>query len=365
MSKISKNNNLSAPAGHLPKLGEINNVFSIGCHVSAAGGVWNAPKNASELECETFQIFTRPPMGGPAPKIDAEAIEKFKIELEKYYPSPQPSPAPPSLKLLRTRRGEGGSAVEFVVHAPYIVNFGSGKMPTYHGSISIVSEELKRANSLGAKYVMTHLGSFKDLGPIEGMKQAKEGLKQVLEKYEGSDATIGVNSTKFLLEISAGAGEVIGDTFEELVELMEKLVKFKTFGGICFDTQHAFSAGYDLRNSQAVTETFKQFDKVIGLKWLKMSHINDSKVDFGGKKDRHEHIGEGKIGEAGFKAMMQYLSENIPSLSTHRSGGSLLSRKGETNKVAFGSFPLILETEHDKVESDIKILKKIRNNLKK
>ncbi len=287
-------------------------MFKIGCHVSAAGGVWNAPKNASVLECETFQIFTRPPMGGPAPKIDAEAVEKFKSELTKYKLN------------------------DFVVHAPYIVNFGSGKKPTFHGSISIVSDELKRANSLGAKYVMTHLGSFKDLGQVDGMIQAKAGLKEVLEKYEGN--------TEFLLEIAAGAGEVIGDTFEELAELMEKLVKFKTFGGICFDTQHAFSSGYDIRDKVSVANTFKQFDKVIGLKWLKMSHINDSKVDFGGRKDRHEHIGDGKIGEVGFKSMIELLNSKFNILDS-------------------SPFPLILETEHDKVEADIKILKNLRDKI--
>jgi len=121
---------------------------------------------------------------------------------------------------------------------------------------------------------------------------------------------------------------------------MKPLVKFKTFGGICFDTQHAFSSGYDLRNLKAVEETIKQFDKIIGLKWLKMSHANDSKTDLAGKKDRHDHIGEGKIGKGGFEAILKYLS-----------------------KVKKEDFPLILETEHDKVETDIKILKSLRDKI--
>lgn len=292
-------------------------MFKIGCHVSAAGGAFNAPKNAADLKCEIFQIFTRPPMGGPAPKISEADIEHFQQEMEKY------------------------KFKEFVVHAPYVINFGSAKKPTYHGSISIVSEELKRANSLGAKYVMTHLGSFKDLGQEAGMKQARLGLKEVLEKYQAGAKNL---TTKFLLEIAAGAGEVIGDTFEELAELMEPLVKYKTFGGICFDTQHAFSSGYDIRDSKSVEATFKQFDKVIGLKWLKMSHINDSKIDLGGRKDRHDHIGDGKIGEAGFKALLEYLNSKYKTLDSD-------------------PFPLIFETEHDKVEADIEILKKLRNKI--
>ena len=292
--------------------------YLIGCHVSGAGGVFNAPKNAHELGCETFQIFTRPPMGGPAGVIDDVMIERFKSEMQAY------------------------GFETFVVHCPYFVNFGSGTPRIYHGSISVVSEELKRANSLGAQYVMTHLGSAKDLGDEKAFAQTKKGLTEVLNKYEGT--------TQFLLEIAAGAGAVIGDTFEELADLMEPLKKFKTFGGICFDTQHAFSSGYDLRDKKAVEETFKKFDKAIGLKWFKMSHINDSKTDLDGRKDRHDHIGDGKIGEPGFKAFLRSLQSNlIPKIKNPKSAVP---------------FPLILETEHDKVKTDIEILKKLRNSLK-
>ncbi len=282
-------------------------MIKIGCHVSAAGGVFNAPKNAHDLACETFQIFTRPPMGGPSPKIDLLMVEKFKAEMLKYELN------------------------DFVVHCPYFINFGSAKKNVFHGSSTVVREELERSSLLGAKFVMTHLGSFKDLGQEAGMKQVKEGLVKVLTGYEGS--------SQFLLEIAAGAGEVIGDTFEELAELMKPLVKFKTFGGVCFDTQHAFSSGYDLRDLKSVETTFGKFDKIIGLKWLKMSHVNDSKVDFGARKDRHEHISEGKIGEKGFKAMLEYFSKKNLDL------------------------PLIWETEHDKVKEDIETLKKLRNKI--
>ncbi len=218
----------------------------------------------------------------------------------------------------------------------------------YHGSISVVGEELKRANMLGAKYVMTHLGSGKDLGQTAALHQAKEGLTEVLKKYEGQ--------TQFLLEIAAGVGETLGGTFEQLAELMGPLVKFKTFGGICFDTQHAFASGYDLRDGAAVAETFKKFDKTIGLRWLKMSHINDSKIELGGKKDRHEHIGDGKIGEKGFGALLAYLSTLSATLRVAS------SPKGEKDNV-LRALPLILETEHDKVEADIKILKSIRDKI--
>ncbi|MEK7617907.1 MAG: deoxyribonuclease IV [Patescibacteria group bacterium] len=319
------------------------NKLSIGCHVSAAGGVWNAPKNAADLKCEVFQIFTRPPMGGPAPKLTDEIIEKFKEEMAKYYPLPSPPrEGREGNKKYNSSplRGEVRRGCEFVVHTPYFINFGSAKPRIYHGSVSVVREELERASLLGAKYVMTHLGSSKDLGQEKAFKQTKQGLKEVLKGYKGS--------TEFLLEIAAGAGSVIGDTFEELAELMEDLVKLKGFGGICFDTQHAFSGGYDLRNDASVLSTFGKFDKAIGLKWLKMSHMNDSKPDLGERKDRHDHIGEGKIGKKGFEAILGFFS----------SPPSFLKR-GQ------GEFPLILETKHDKVKIDIKILKSLRESLGK
>src|SRR5947209_2569632 len=159
-------------------------MFKVGCHVSMAGGIWNAPKNAADLGCETFQIFTRSPQGGPAPKLDEETVEKFKAEMKKY------------------------KFDQFVVHCPYYINFGSLKPQTYHGSSAVIRQELERSSLLGAQYVMTHLGTAKDLGQEKAFEQTKKGLVKVLEGYEGS--------AQFLLEIAAGAGEVIGDTFEEL-----------------------------------------------------------------------------------------------------------------------------------------------------
>lgn len=287
-------------------------MFKVGCHVSARDGVYNAPKYAYELGCETFQIFSRPPQGGKAPELGGETVERFQQEMKKY--------------------GFG----EFVIHCPYFVNFGSSNNRIYHGSISVVRQELERGSILGAKYVMTHLGTFKDLGFKEGMKQVKEGLKKVLEGYDGK--------TKFLLEIAAGAGKIIGDRFEEIRELTKDLAKVNGFGGVCFDTQHAFASGYDLRDEISISETFKQFDQIIGLEWLKMSHMNDSQAEFGSHRDRHEHIGEGKIGVKGFEAILRYWGKRI---------------KNDRGEV----FPLILETKHDKVEADIKFLKGLRDKI--
>ncbi len=284
--------------------------IKIGCHVSIAGGIFKAPKNAADLGCETFQIFTRSPQGGSVPPLTKEIVHQFKAEMEQYR------------------------FTDFVIHAPYIINFGSAKASTFHGSINIIRTELERGSLLGASYVMFHPGSFKDLGEVDGMKQVKSGLKEVLEGYKGT--------TKLLIEISAGAGQVVGDTFEELAELVKVLKKYKGFGGICYDTQHAFASGYDIRTQKAAGDTFKKFESIIGLEWLRMSHVNDSKPEFASHKDRHEHIGDGHIGLAGFKA---FISE-IRNLK-------LGIRDSEY-------FPLILETEHDKVKEDIKLLKSLR-----
>lgn len=279
--------------------------IKIGCHVSIAGGLFNAPKNASDFSCESFQIFSRSPRGGVAPKITKEIQKQFKEEMEKYGFS------------------------EFVIHGPYIINFGSGNPKTYNGSIHLIREDLERGSLIGAKYVMFHVGSAKDLGYEKAIKQAQAGITKVLDGYKGA--------TQLLLEIAAGSGEVLGDTFEELAELMRPLKKFKTFGGVCYDTQHAFASGYDIRTKQAVEKTFKEFDSVIGLEYLKCFQVNDSKTELGSKKDRHEHIEDGLIGKKGFGELLAYLKKKKWSGS------------------------LILETEHDKVQKDINTLKDLRN----
>lgn len=283
-------------------------MFKVGCHVSIAGGVWNAPKNAADLGCETFQIFTRSPQGGPAPQLTGEVAKKFFTAMERY------------------------GFKEFVVHCPYYINFGSARPQTYHGSVSVVRGELERASLLGAAYVMFHTGSGKDLGKSKAIKQAQEGFKKVLDSYRGT--------TQLLIEIAAGAGEILGDTFEEIAELVEPIKNHPGFGGVCFDTQHAWASGYDITRPEIV---FKKFNEIIGLRWLKMSHINDSKVALGSRKDRHAHIGEGIIGENGLKELLVYW------------------RKQFSGKPVF---PLILETEHDKVKIDIKILKTLAGGAK-
>jgi deoxyribonuclease IV len=274
--------------------------MKFGAHVSIAGGVQNAPLNAAKIDCEVFQMFSRSPQGGPAPKLTPDIIEAFLEGTEK------------------------GKFAEWVIHSPYYINFASGLEKTRQSSIRIIREELERGSLLNAAYVMFHPGSGKDVGEEEAIKFCIEGIKKVLDGYNGT--------TKLLIEISAGAGMVIGDTFEEVAALLEGIDHPEL--GVCFDTAHAFASGYDLRTAKTVKETFATFDRLIGLERLKMSHCNDSKVELGARKDRHEHFGKGFIGLDGFRAIVA--SKELQHLN------------------------LYAETDPEGVVEDIKILKEIR-----
>ncbi len=243
-----------------------------GAHISIAGGLVKAPLNAAALGCEVFQFFSRSPQGGPAPVITPEIAETFQRSCAEH------------------------SLQQWVIHAPYYINFASNEERTRKNSARLIREELERGTLLGAAYVMFHPGSAREVGETEAERFVIDGIKNVLDGYNGS--------TKLLIEISAGAGMVIGSKFEHLAALLAGVDHPEL--GICFDTAHAFASGYDLRTPQAVDATFAEFDRIVGLSKLKISHCNDSKVDLGERKDRHEHLGKGFIGLTGFKAIVNH-----------------------------------------------------------
>ena len=298
----------------------------IGVHISIAGGIVLAPRRAHDSGCETFQCFTRSPQGGPAPELVQSTITNFKSEMADF------------------------GMETFYIHTPYYINFASPDRRIRHGSIKVVREELERGSMLGARFVMTHLGSYAGQTLEEGIAKVADAATQILDGYAGS--------TELLLEIAAGTGNIIGDTFEEVGEILRRLglknkgltrPNFWTsakgafaegasknlggFGGICFDTCHAFASGYDFRTTERARNVLKEFDKKIGLEYLKLSHINDSKVDLGGRRDRHEHIGDGFIGVDGLSSLL---------------------KTPEFQKIDW-----LLETDDVKREQDIKILKQI------
>lgn len=275
-----------------------------GAHVSIAGGVQEAPKNAAAIGCEVFQMFSRSPRGGPAPLLTKDVVAAFRTACEEHRQA------------------------AWYIHTPYYINLASGKATIRNASVRVIREELERGTALGATAVMTHIGSAKDMEEREAHKLVVQGLKKIMEGYKGT--------TQFLLEISAGAGMVIGDTFEELGELLRAV---KDNVAICFDTQHAFGSGYDLRTPQTVSTTLAAFDNAIGLEHLRASHCNDSLVPLASHKDRHEHIGKGEIGLNGFRAIF----------------GNRHFRK----------IDFLLETEPGGVVDDMKLLKKLRSEVVK
>jgi deoxyribonuclease-4 len=274
-------------------------VMNVGAHISIAGGIDKAPERAADLGAEVMQIFTRPPQGGKAPELTLDLINEFKLKAKIY-----------KLKA-------------FYIHTPYYINFASINNRIRYGSVSVVRKELERGTQLGAKYVLTHLGSAGELPEKEAIVKTIEMLKKSLGGYDGS--------TKLLIENSAGAGNLIGDDLAEIKEIIDG-VKSPAIAGICLDTQHSFASGYDWRDFK---KTIKRVDKEIGIENIKLIHANDSQPEFNSHHDRHEHIGEGKIGLEAFKNIAAFAQKN--------------------------NIDMICETEHDKVRKDAQMLKKLRN----
>lgn len=272
--------------------------MKIGCHVSIANSIAEAPKRAHDLGCETFQIFTRAPQGGKAPELTEDLVKEFRLKAKRY------------------------KLEAFYIHTPYYINFASTNNRIRYGSSGVIREELERASSLGAKYVMTHLGSAKELGQKEALKQTAEMLHKSLDGYNGS--------AKLLIENSAGAGEIIGDDLSEIAQIIKE-AKNENIAGICLDTQHSFASGYDWT---AIEKTLEKIDQEIGLDKIKLIHANDSASDLGSRKDRHAHIGQGKIGLENFTQIVQFAQKN--------------------------NIDMICETEHEKVKEDMETLKSLR-----
>lgn len=256
--------------------------MNIGLHVSASGGSHQTVKRATDLGCETFQFFSRSPQGGPAPKLTTDIVTKFKQDCKE------------------------AGITETLIHTPYFINLCSTNLRIKNGSITIIREELERASLLNVTAVVTHLGAAKDMDPKKAVAEVAKGIKKILTGYRGKPF--------LLLENAAGAGSVVGSTFEQLHQLIVAAPKGSHIG-VCLDTCHLFASGYDLRTKEDIKKTFSSFDKIVGMRYLKFIHANDSKSVLGDHKDRHEHIGDGHIGQGGFKALMAYRAlKNIPCI---------------------------------------------------
>ncbi|WP_299291255.1 deoxyribonuclease IV [Nitrosopumilus sp.] len=251
--------------------------MKVGCHVSISGSIDMAVDNAVERECTAFQIFTRNPRGWHAKPLTAKDIDNFKSKLKES-------------KIDR---------LAICAHMPYLPNLATPKKDGFEKSLKTLINEVERCAQLGIPYLVTHLGSHLGTGEEGGIERLVKGL---------TEAGKTKNDVMILLENTAGQKNSVGSDFKQLGEIFKQLKPSKKFG-VCLDTCHAFVAGYDLRTEKNVKETFEEFDKYVGLKNLKILHLNDARGELGCNLDRHYHLGLGGIGEKGISSVVKFANK--------------------------------------------------------
>lgn len=240
----------------------------IGAHVSISGGLEKAIQQGEELNATTIQIFTKSNRQWHAKNITQEEANRFNQVLQQSSINP------------------------VVAHATYLINIGSANPEIEKKSVQAVLQELDRCQMLTIPYLILHPGSHTQTNETECLDRIARNLQYILDSTN--------SSTSILLEIMAGQGSSVCYTFEQLAYILDKITAKKRIG-ICFDTCHAFAAGYNFSTPQQYEAMWHTFDTTIGLDKLKVLHINDSKKERGSHVDRHEHIGKGKIGLEAFR----------------------------------------------------------------
>ena len=251
--------------------------MQVGCHVSASGSIDKSVDNAVERNCSAFQIFTRSPRSWHAKDLTKEVIDAFKSKLK-------------ASKIDRFAT---------CAHMPYLPNLATPKDDAFEKSVNTLISEVERCAQLGIPYLVTHLGSHLGTGEEAGIKKLVEGLTKAGQTK---------NDVMILLENTAGQKNSVGSDFKQLGEIFKQLKPGKKFG-VCLDTCHAFVAGYDLRTADKVKETFKEFDKHVGIENLKILHLNDARGEIGCNLDRHYHLGLGGIGEEGISSVVKFANK--------------------------------------------------------
>ena len=232
----------------------------IGTHMSIAGGLAKTAENVVKMEANTMQIFSRNPRGSNFKIPSEKEVEEFQRIRKEHHFGP------------------------ILAHAPYTMNLASAKPEVYEFACEVIREDVKRMDALGIENIVFHPGSHTGIGTEAGIQNIIRGLDQALT--EEQNITV-------LLETMSGKGTEIGYRFEELKAIREN-VKYPEKVGICLDTCHVFSAGYDIVNQ--LDEVLEEFDEVLGLSLLRAIHLNDSMMLFASRKDRHATIGDGEIG---------------------------------------------------------------------
>ena len=257
-------------------------IILLGAHISISGGFHKAIEKGEEIGCTAIQIFTKSGRSWFAKEITQQEIDKFQETLKK------------------------SSIKSVIAHSAYLINLGSPKKEIEQKSIKGLKLELERCDQLSIPFLVIHPGAHLKSGEEKCLEQIAKNLSDILKKHKGK--------TKILLETTAGQGTNVGYKFEHLQKILN-LSKEKNKMGVCLDTCHIFSAGYDIGTTKGYEKVMSEFSKTIGLKNLKVIHLNDSKTNLNSRKDRHENLGKGTIPISSFRLIMNDKRfEKIPKI---------------------------------------------------
>jgi len=253
-----------------------------GFHISIAGGFSKVVERAKVRKCETLQFFSRNPRGWKYGPLNPKELDEFRTSIES------------------------SSLFPIFLHLPYLPNIASRGSKFYKRSVDSIVTDLKRAEQIGAQYLIIHVGHRLNFSEEEAMEAVSQGINQAFERVK--------NSITLLLENTAGQGTEIGYSFEQLKRIIGGIDEEKRIG-ICLDAAHCFEAGYDLSRKEGIEKTLESFDRTIGMRRLHLLHLNDSKTPLGSRTDRHWHIGKGYIGKEGFRYLINHpFIRNLPGI---------------------------------------------------
>ena len=253
----------------------------LGVQVSIEGKIYEALNRAGELGCNTMQIFSRNPQRWRDNFLEPEEIKEFNQRKEKFAIKP------------------------IFIHIPYLINLASPNPRLYKASIAAYIEDIQEAHTLKADYIVTHMGSHKETSEVAGIRRLVRALNKILEKTINTQVGI-------LLENTAGSGSWLGYKFSHQKKILQGLNQ-KERVGLCFDTAHAYLAGYDIATEEGLKKTLDEIDRLVGIDLIKLIHLNDAKDKLGSHRDKHEHIGRGSIGLEGIKRIINHPRlRNIP-----------------------------------------------------
>ncbi len=244
----------------------------LGVHVSIAGSIDQAVVRAAELGCNTFQIFLSSPHSWNKAEIASETVDAFRKLYKKY------------------------EMTGAVAHSIYLINLATKNTFNLDKSIQSIINNLEVAEKLGLSGLVVHIGSYKDSNPEEGLNTAINSIKQILDNSS--------STTPLLLENTAGAGNLIGKTIEELASITNAIDSERV--GVCIDTAHAFESGYEIHEEEGLDEFVDKIDRLIGIDKLKAIHLNDSITRLGSNLDRHEEFGKGELGMDGMTRIINH-----------------------------------------------------------